>query len=77
MPQPSSHSRPLVRIVIALFLLLVTGFCVFGFLAAGELAQAAERLPWQVGYAIFGLASLSGVAAVLRLRSASTSRIHE
>ncbi len=77
MPQPPSHSRLLVRIVIALFLLLVTGFCVFGFLAARELTSSAERLPWQVGYAIFGLASLSGVAAVLRPRSSSTSRFHE
>jgi hypothetical protein len=52
-----------LRICGALALVVLGGFCAFGFLATFEYAVAAERLPWQVGYALGGL--LCGSGAVL------------
>ncbi len=40
----------LIRVVLALMLLAVLGFCVFGFLATWEYTEASRRLPWQLGY---------------------------
>lgn len=56
----------LARIIGALALLAITGFCVFGFMATYEYSEAARRLPWQMGYGALGLVCLSGAVIVLR-----------
>jgi hypothetical protein len=57
-----------MRILGALALLAVAGFCSFGFMAAREYSETSRRLPWQIGYAALGLLCLGGVALVLRPR---------
>jgi len=63
--------QTLARIIGALALLAITGFCVFGFLATYEYSEAAKRLPWQIGYGAIGLVCLSGAVIVLRPRRRS------
>ncbi len=46
------------RIIIAAVLLIVIGFCTFGFLASWELPTRRERLPWQLGHGVLGVACL-------------------
>ena len=60
--------QTLARIIGALALLAITGFCIFGFMATYEYSEASKRLPWQIGYGVLGLACLSGVAWLLRRR---------
>lgn len=57
-----------VRILAALALLGVTGFCLFGFMATYEYSDAAKRLPWQTGYGLLGLVCLAVTASLLRRR---------
>jgi len=65
--------RTLARIIGALALLAITGFCVFGFMATYEYSEATKRLPWQIGYGALGLVCLSGaVIVVLPRRRSST-----
>ena len=61
------------RIIGALALLAVAGFCVFGFMATYEYSDAAKRLPWQIGYGAIGLVCLFGVAMLLRPRRRSST----
>jgi hypothetical protein len=63
--------RLLARITGALALLAFTGFCVFGFLASFEYPEAAERLPWQIGYSVLGVVGLLGVVQLVRRGVAS------
>lgn len=57
-----------MRLLLALLLLAVAGFAVFGFLASFELAEPADRLPWQAGYGLLGVLSLGGTIGILRAR---------
>jgi len=45
----------MIRIIMAVPLLGLTGFCVYGFLATYELKESLERLSWQCLYGILGL----------------------
>jgi hypothetical protein len=65
--------KTLTRIIGALALLAITGFCVFGFMASFEYFETAKRLPWQIGYGALGLVCLSGAAMVLRPRRRSST----
>ena len=65
--------QTLARIVGALTLLAITGFCVFGFMATDEYPEPAKRLPWQIGYGAVGLVCLSGAVMVLRPRRRSSA----
>jgi len=56
------------RIIGALTLVAIAGFCVFGFMATFEYAEAARRLPWQIAYGGLGTACLGGVVLLLRPR---------
>jgi hypothetical protein len=61
--------KTILSAVTTLGLLLVLGWCVFGFLASTELADPAQRLPWQVGYAALGLVCATrALLPVLRRR---------
>jgi hypothetical protein len=61
------------RIIGALALLAIAGFCVFGFMATYEYSETAKRLPWQIGYGALGLVCLSGAVMVLRPRRRSST----
>jgi O-antigen/teichoic acid export membrane protein len=58
----------LLRLLVALSLLAVAGFCAFGFLATFEYAEPMRRLPWQVGYAGIALACFSTLFLRFRRR---------
>jgi hypothetical protein len=60
--------QTLARIIAALALLAIAGFCVVGFLAAFEYTEAARRLPWQIGYGVLGLVCLGSLLMLLRPR---------
>ncbi len=64
----------LPRVLGTLVLLAVVGFCVFGFMASYEYPEAARRLPWQIGYAVIGLACLSAIVLLLRPRRQKSAR---
>ncbi len=65
----------LMRLVSAVVLFAVTLFCTFGFLAAYELSDRGERLPWQIGYAAIGLGCVVClVASVCRLVKSGSAR---
>ncbi len=63
----------LARIIGALALLAIAGFCVFGFMATCEYSETAKRLPWQIGYGVLGLVCLSGAVMLLRPRHRSST----
>ena len=65
--------QTIARIIGALALLAITGFCVFGFLATYEYSEVSKRLPWQIGYGVLGMVCLSGVAMLLRRRRRSST----
>lgn len=71
--QHTTAMQTLARIIGALALLAITGFCVFGFMASYEYSEATKRLPWQIGYGALGLICLSGAAMVLRPRRRSST----
>lgn len=50
------------RLISAIVLLGVTGFCVFGFLATFEPLPAATQWTWRAIYGIVGTAALVGAA---------------
>lgn len=50
------------RLVIALLLLFIAGFCGFGFLASFE---SPEFMGWRIGYTLIGVLCLVGVGWVL------------
>jgi hypothetical protein len=52
-----------MKVVVAVVLLLVTAFCVYGFIAAGEPGEINTY--FRVGYPIAGLVSLAGAVALL------------
>lgn len=56
----SSQASSIARVVLALALLPVAGFCAFGFLAAGEPGDRAVQLAFRLAYGGIGLISLSG-----------------
>src|SRR5687768_6414522 len=49
--------------VIAVILLLVAAFCVYGFIAAGE--PEPNHIYFRIGYPIVGIASLAAAVAML------------
>ena len=55
----------IARFLLVTFLTAVTGFCVFGFLAADEVNGTA-RLRWRLAYSLVGLASLVGIVATAK-----------
>lgn len=57
--------KTIARFLLVIFLTLVTGFCVFGFLAAGEVEGTAQ-LKWRLAYSLIGLASLAGIVATAK-----------
>ncbi len=65
--------QTLARIIGALALLAITGFCVFGFMAIFEYSETAKRLPWQIGYGALGFVCLSGAVMLLRPRRSSST----
>ena len=52
-----------MKVVVAVVLLLVAAFCVFGFIAAGE--PGANHIYYRVGYPVAGLVSLAVAAGLL------------
>ena len=60
--------RMFPRVLAALALMPVLAFCVFGFFASYEYSEISERLPWQIGYAVVGLACITGMVMLLRPR---------
>ena len=57
------------RAILAIILLGLAAFSVFGFLAAGEPGNEPVRLVWRIGYAALGLASLAGAGWLFWRRS--------
>lgn len=57
-------AKKLMRVLLALFLLAFTAFCSFGFLATYEPGDG--HLTWRIGYGVAVIASLYGVARLLR-----------
>ena len=57
-------AKKTMRVLLALFLLAFTAFCSFGFLASFEPGDGA--IQWRIGYGIAVIASLYGVARLLR-----------
>jgi hypothetical protein len=59
--KPRSHEamKQLVRIVVGILLLLVAGFCVFGFLASFEPGID----PWHLTKAAYGVVGIGSLAA--------------
>ncbi len=57
-------AKKIMRVLLALFLLAFTAFCSFGFLATYEPGDG--HLTWRIGYGIAIMASLCGVARLLR-----------
>jgi hypothetical protein len=53
--------QTLARLFLACGLLLITGFCAFGFLAAGEHTGLSE-FAWRIAYGLAGAAALIGAA---------------
>ncbi len=66
--------KTLARIIGALALLGMAGFCVFGFMASFEYSETAKRLPWQMGYGALGIVCLSGAVMLLRPRHRSSTQ---
>ncbi len=61
-PQAPGHCR----VVGAVFLLAVTAFCVFGFLATFE---PADFVAIRIVYCVIGVGSLTGAGCLLTLRT--------
>jgi hypothetical protein len=57
-----------MRAVKSLLLLLVAGFCLFGFLASGE--PGPNHAYFRVGYAVVGVAAVVYAAVILTRRRA-------
>ncbi len=51
----------LCRCLASAFLLLVFGFCVFGFIATFEPLPPVQQWVWRTVYGLVGLASIIGV----------------
>ena len=54
------------RVCLGILATLLLGFCAFGFLATFEQPSFRKRLPWQVGYWVFGGCALGGLAYAAR-----------
>jgi len=52
-----------MKVVVAVVLMLVTAFCVYGFIAAGE--PGPNHIYFRVGYPVAGLLSLAGAVGLL------------
>ncbi|MEM8955940.1 MAG: hypothetical protein AAGD22_17420 [Verrucomicrobiota bacterium] len=55
----------MMRIVLGVVMIVLAGFCLFGYLAAGEYANVEERTPWRMGYGVAGIVFLWGALRVL------------
>lgn len=47
-----------MKILLALPLMALALFCVYGFLASGEASDPAEIFRWRLGYGVLGTGSL-------------------
>ena len=66
-----------VRILLALALLAMLAFCIFGFLASYEYPEASQRLPWQLGYGAGGAGCLFATLWLWRFRGPVAHTRHE
>jgi|ETNmetMinimDraft_18_1059904.scaffolds.fasta_scaffold99237_1 hypothetical protein len=57
-------AKKLMRVLLSLSLFAFTAFCSFGFLATYEPGDG--HLTWRIGYGVAVIASLYGVARLLR-----------
>ncbi len=64
------------RIVLAVLLIGIAGYCVFGFLATLE-PMHDSVLAWRIGYGAVGIASLVGAVWVIRTARRSGSKSEE
>jgi hypothetical protein len=58
----------LARILASVFLLLIVGFCVLGFMATFEPLHPRKQLTWRITYGTVGGASMLAVLWLLRPR---------
>jgi hypothetical protein len=65
---PSQFSRNLGRLIGILLLLVLAGFCIFGFVATLEPLENGPPLAFRWGYAALGLLALAGVGWLARRR---------
>ncbi len=63
----------IVCLLVALFLLGLAGFCVFGFLASSE-PGVRDVVAWRAGYAAAGVAAIIGAALLVWWRGGSLER---
>jgi len=63
----------ILQLSLACFLLLLTAFCCFGFLASFE--PMPHALAWKLGYACLGVASL-GASGLLALNAFRCSAVN-
>lgn len=66
----------IVRVVLAVVLLGVVGYCVFGFLATLE-PMNDSVLGWRIGYGAVGIASLVGAVWIVRAARSSRDKPRE
>ena len=57
-----------MRIVAAILLLAVVGFCVFGFMATFEPLDRSTQLFWRTAYGVVGVVCLAAAVWTLRPR---------
>ena len=56
------------RILVALFLFVFLGFCIFGFIATFEPMDLGRQLIWRLFYGGAGLAAAIGIVALVLIR---------
>jgi hypothetical protein len=59
--------RVFVTCAIGAVTALVLGFCLFGFLASGEVSDASARLTWRLVYCAVAVAAVGGTALAVYL----------
>lgn len=66
----------MIRVVLAVLLLGVVGFCSFGFLATFEPTNDS-MVGWRIGYGAVGVASLVGAVWIVRAARSSRDKPRE
>jgi len=59
----SSIMKPVFRCLLAVVMLMLAGFCVFGFLASFEPTDNA--MVFRIGYAVMGVSCLAGSGGLI------------
>ena len=63
-----------MKMVLAMLLMGLALFCVYGFLASAEVSDPAQKLRWQSSYLVMGIVSFLGVLTLLfRKKGANSS----